>query len=140
MQSRRTAGANALFDGHLMLNCLLRIKDRREDRLQRQMTELTLQRQQTEQLGFQCQSRRKELAQALNQHLLWSGTLPSGELMAQKQAMNNLFHEEYGLAQQQRLLADAQKRLQGQLSELQRKLVSVLKKKEKLRSLLSDER
>ena len=123
-----------------MLNCLLRIKDRREDRLRRQMTELTLQRQQTEQLGFQCQSRRKDLAQALNQLLLWSGTLPWGELMAQKQAMNNLFHEEYGLAQQQRLLADAQKRLQGQLSELQRELVSVLKKKEKLRSLLSDER
>ncbi|EHM45816.1 hypothetical protein [Yokenella regensburgei] len=123
-----------------MLNCLLRIKDRREDRLRRQMTELTLQRQQTEQLGFQCQSRRKDLAQALNQLLLWSGTLSSGELMAQKQAMNNLFHEEYGLAQQQRLLADAQKRLQGQLSELQRELVSVLKKKEKLRSLLSDER
>ena len=140
MQSRRTAGANALFDGHLMLNCLLRIKDRREDRLRRQMMELTLQRQQTEQLGFQCQSRRKDLAQALNQLLLWSGTLSSGELMAQKQAMNNLFHEEYGLAQQQRLLADAQKRLQGQLSELQRELVSVLKKKEKLRSLLSDER
>lgn len=112
-----------------MLNCLLRIKDRREDRLRRQMTELTLQRQQTEQLGFQCQSRRKDLAQALNQLLLWSGTLSSGELMAQKQAMNNLFHEEYGLAQQQRLLADAQKRLQGQLSELQRELVSVLKKK-----------
>ncbi|WP_392336391.1 hypothetical protein [Pantoea stewartii] len=112
-----------------MLNCLLRIKDRREHRLLRQMTELTLQLQQTEQLCFQCQSRRKDLIQALNQLLLWSGTLPSGELMAQKQAMNNLFHEEYGLAQQQRLLADAQKRLQGQLSELQRELVSVLKKK-----------
>lgn len=123
-----------------MLNYLLRIKDRREDRLRRQMKELTLQCQQTEQLRFQCQSRRKELAQTLNQHLLWSGTLPSGELMAQKQAMNNLFHEEYALAQQQRLIADARKRLQGQLSELQRKLVSVLKKKEKLRSLLRDER
>lgn len=140
MQSRRAAGANALFDGHLMLNCLLRIKDRREDRLRRHMTELTLQRQQTEQLSVQCQSRRKDLAQALNQLLLWSGTLPSRELMAQKQAMNNLFHEEYGLSQQQRLLADAQKRLQGQLSDLQRELMSVLKKKEKLRSLLNDER
>lgn len=140
MQSRRTAGANALFNGHLILNCLLRIKDRREDRLRRQMMELTLQCQQTEQLDFQCHSRRKDLAQALNQHLLWSGTLPSRELMAQKQVMNDLFHEEYGLAQQQRLLADAQKRLQRQLSELQRELVSVLKKKEKLRSLLSDER
>jgi hypothetical protein len=123
-----------------MLNCLLRIKDRREDRLRRQMTELTLQRQQTEQLSVQCESRRKDLAQALNQLLLWSGTLPSRELMAQKQAMNNLFHEEYGLAQQQRLLADAQKRLQGKLSDLQRELMSVLKKKEKLRSLLNDER
>lgn len=140
MQSRRSAGANALFDAHLMLNCLLRIKDRREDSLRRQMTELTLQRQQTEQLSFQCQSRRKNLAQALNHLLLWSGTLASRELMAQKQAMNNLFHEEYGLAQQQRLLADAQKRLQEQLSDLQRELMSVLKKKEKLRSLLSDER
>lgn len=139
MQSRRNAGANALFDGHLMLNCLLRVKDRREDRLRRQMTELTQQLQQTEQLDFECQTRRKNLAQALNQLLLWSGTLPSRELMAQKQAMNDLFHEEYGLAQQQRLLADAQKRLQGQLSELQRELVSVMKKKEKLRSLLSDE-
>ena len=123
-----------------MLNCLLRIKDRREDRLRRQMTELTQQRQQTEQLNFQCQSRRKDLAQALNQLLLWSGTLPSRELMEQKQAMNDLFHEEYSLAQQQRLLVDAQKRLQGQLTELQRELVSVLKEKEKLRSLLSDER
>ncbi|WP_448868770.1 hypothetical protein [Enterobacter ludwigii] len=122
-----------------MLNCLLRIKDRREDRLRRQITELTQQHQQTEQLDFQCQSRRKDLAQALNQLLLWSGTLPSHELMAQKQAMNNLFHEEYNLAQQQRLLADAQKRLQGQLRELQRELVSIMKKKEKLRSLLSDE-
>lgn len=140
MQSRRTSGAHALFNGHLMLNCLLRIKDRREERLRRQMMELTQQRQQTEQLDFQCQTRRKDLAQALNQRLLWSGTLPSRELMAQKQAMNDLFHEEYCLAQQQRLLADAQNRLQGQLSELQRELVSVLKKKEKLRSLLSDER
>ncbi|MFP2694237.1 hypothetical protein ACLETS_23935 [Enterobacter ludwigii] len=122
-----------------MLNCLLRIKDRREDRLRRQITELTQQHQQTEQVDFQCQSRRKDLAQALNQLLLWSGTLPSHELMAQKQAMNNLFHEEYNLAQQQRLLADAQKRLQGQLRELQRELVSIMKKKEKLRSLLSDE-
>lgn len=123
-----------------MLKCLLRIKNRREDRLRRQMTELTQQRQQTEQLDFQCQTRRKDLMQALNQLLLWSGTLPSRELMAQKQAMNDLFHEEYNLAQQQCLLADAQKRLQGQLSELQRELVSVMKKKEKLRSLLSHER
>lgn len=140
MQSRRTTGTNALFDGHLMLNCLFRIKERREERLLRQMTELTQQLQQTEQLYFQCRSRRKGLAQALNQLLLWSGTLPSGELMVQKQAMNNLYHEEYGLAQQQRLLADALKRLQGQLSEMQQQLVSVMKKKEKLRSLLSDER
>lgn len=123
-----------------MLNCLFRIKERREERLLRQMTELTQQLQQTEQLYFQCRSRRKGLAQALNQLLLWSGTLPSGELMVQKQAMNNLYHEEYGLAQQQRLLADALKRLQGQLSEMQQQLVSVMKKKEKLRSLLSDER
>lgn len=123
-----------------MLNCLLRIKDRREDRLRRKIAELKQQRQQAEQLNFQYQNRRKELSQALSQHLIWSGTLPSRELMAQKQLMNSLFHEEYGLAQQQRLLADAQKRLQGQLSELQRELVSVLKKKEKLRSLLSDER
>ncbi|ENP5941686.1 hypothetical protein ACDZ68_004062 [Salmonella enterica] len=123
-----------------MLNCLLRIKDRREDRLRRQVKELTQQLQQTEQLDFQCQTRRKDLAQALNQLLLWSGTLPSSELMAQKRAMNDLFHEEFGLAQQQRLLADAQKRLQEQLSKLQRELVSVMKKKEKLRSLLSDER
>lgn len=122
-----------------MLNCLLRIKDHREDRLRRQMTELSKQLQQTEQLDFQCKTRRKDLAQGLNQLFLWSGTLPSRELMAQKQAMNDLFYEEYGLAQQQRLLADAQKRLQGQLSELQRELVSVMKKKEKLRSLLSDE-
>ncbi|WP_447783561.1 hypothetical protein [Enterobacter asburiae] len=123
-----------------MLACLLKIKDRREDRLRRQMKALTQQLQQTEQLDFQCQTRRKDLSQALNQLLLWSGTLPSRELMAQKQAMNDLFHEEYGLAQQQRLLADAQKRLQEQLSKLQRELVSVMKKKEKLRSLLSDER
>lgn len=139
MQYRRTASANVLFDGHLMLNSLLRIEARREDRLRRQITGLTQQCQQTEQLDFQCQSRRKDLALALNQLLLWSGTLPSREFMAQKQAMNNLFHEEYGLAQQQRLLADAQKRLQGQLSELQRELVNVLKKKEKLRSLLNNE-
>lgn len=122
-----------------MLNSLLRIEVRREDRLRRKITGLTQQLQQTEQLDFQCQTRRKDLTLTLNQLLLWSGTLLSCEFMAQKQAMNNLFHEEYGLAQQQRLLADAQKRFQGQLSELQRELVSVLKKKEKLRSLLNNE-
>lgn len=140
MQSRRTSSANAFFNGHLMLNSLLKIENRRENRLRRKITDLTQQCQQTEQLNFQFQTRRKDLALTLNQILLWSGTLPSREFMAQKQTMNNLFHEEYSLAQQLRLLTDAQKRLQGQLRELQQELVSVMKKKEKLRSLLNDER
>lgn len=140
MRSRRTAGTNALSDRHLILNCLLRIKDRREERLQRQMKELDQQRQQTELLGFQCQSGRHDLMQKLNQLLLWSGTLSAGELMEQKQVMHDLFHEEYDLAQQQQQLADEQKRLREKISGLQQMLVSVMKKKEKLRSLLSNER
>ncbi len=123
-----------------MLNCLLRIKDRREERLRRQMKELDQQRQQTELLDFQCQSGRHDLMQKLNQLLLWSGTLSAGELMEQKQVMHDLFHEEYDLAQQQQQLADEQKRLREKLCRLQQMLVSVMKKKEKLRSLLSNER
>ncbi|HDF2343668.1 TPA: hypothetical protein PC598_003286 [Morganella morganii] len=123
-----------------MLNCLLRIKDRRGERLRRQIKELDQQRQQTELLDFQCQSCRHDLMQKLNQLLLWSGTLSAGELMMQKQVMHDLFHEEYDLAQQQRLLADEQKQLLEKLSGLQQALVSVMKKKEKLRSLLSNER
>lgn len=123
-----------------MLNCLLRIKDRREERLRRQMKELDQQRQQTELLDFQYQSGRHDLMQKLNQLLLWSGTLSAGELMEQKQVMHDLFHEEYDLAQQQQRLADEQKRLWEKLCRLQQMLVSVMKKKEKLRSLLSNER
>ncbi|HBH7053573.1 TPA: hypothetical protein KV183_003057 [Morganella morganii] len=123
-----------------MLNCLLRIKDRREERLRRQMKELDQQRQQTELLDFQYQSGRHDLMQKLNQLLLWSGTLSAGELMEQKQIMHDLFHEEYDLAQQQQQLADEQKRLREKISGLQQMLVSVMKKKEKLRSLLSNER
>lgn len=123
-----------------MLNCLLRIKDRREERLRRQMKELDQQRQQTELLDFQYQSGRHDLMQKLNQLLLWSGTLSAGELMEQKQVMHDLFHEEYDLAQQQQQLADEQKQLREKISRLQQMLVSVMKKKEKLRSLLSNER
>ncbi len=139
MPSRRTAGAHALFDGHLTLSCLLRIKDRQEERLRRQITELTQQQQKTEHLCRQCREQRHELTQRLNQILTWSGTLPACELMEQKQTMNDLFQEEYGLAQQQRLLSQTQKRLQEQLSQLQAELVSIMKKKEKLRSLLNHE-
>lgn len=123
-----------------MLNCLLRIKDRREERLRRQMKELDQQRQQTELLDFQYQSGRHDLMQKLNQLLLWSGTLSAGELMEQKQIMHDLFHEEYDLAQQQQQLADEQERLREKISGLQQMLVIVMKKKEKLRSLLSNER
>ncbi|MDH0354253.1 hypothetical protein [Morganella sp. GD04133] len=104
------------------------------------MKELDQQRQQTELLDFQYQSGRHDLMQKLNQLLLWSGTLSAGELMEQKQIMHDLFHEEYDLAQQQQQLADEQERLREKISGLQQMLVSVMKKKEKLRSLLSNER
>lgn len=122
-----------------MFNCLLKIKDRREDRLRRQITELTRQYQQAEQHCFQCRSRREALAQTLEQHLFWSGTLPVGKLMEKKQVMNRLFNEEQDLAQQMSLLADTQNQLQARISQLKREQVSIMKKKEKLRSLLNDE-
>lgn len=123
-----------------MLHCLLRIKDRREERLRRQMKELNHQLQQMEQLDFQYQTYRNNLIKKRNQLLFWSGTLSAYELMAQKQVMHDLFHEECDLAQRQRLLADGQKQLLGKLSGLKQALVSVMKKKEKLRSLLINER
>ncbi|NLS55329.1 hypothetical protein GJ675_17050 [Hafnia alvei] len=122
-----------------MLHCLLKIKDRREDRLRRQMAELTRQRVQTEVMQRKCQARRDELMQLLNQILTWSGTLLANALMEQKQTMGGLFHEEHSLALQQRSLLDAQKRLQERLNVLHQELIIVMKKKEKLKELLSNE-
>lgn len=139
MRSRRTADTNALFDGHMMLSCLLRIKERREERLRRQMTKVMQQQQRAEQLCLRCKARRSELAQTLNQILTWSGTLLSSELIEQKQVMNDLFHEEYRLSQQHILLSDTQNMLQEQLSQLQQDLIIIMKKKEKLRILLNHE-
>ncbi|MGL5701167.1 MAG: hypothetical protein ACRCYL_18480 [Kluyvera sp.] len=122
-----------------MLDCLFKIKGRREDRLRRQMREVTHLHQQAEQQRLQCQAQRDELTQKLFLALSWSGTLTAGELMMQKQTMNNLFREECSVAQQQRSLADTQRRLQEQLNQLRCELVKIMKKKEKLRSLLNDE-
>ena len=139
MQSRRTAATATLSDGQLMLHCLLKIKDRREDRLRRQMAELTRQAMQTEVMQHKCQAQRAELTQLLNQILTWSGTLTASALMEQKQKMGRLFHEEHGLALQQRSLLETQKRLQERLSMLHQELIIVMKKKEKLKGLLNDD-
>lgn len=139
MQSRRTAGSATLSDGQLMLRCLLKIKDRREDRLRRKMAEITRQQMQTEVLQTQCQMQRTELTEQLNQILTWSGTLLASDLITQKKRMGRLFHDEHCLAQQQCSLSELQKRLLDRLSELQRELVIIMKKKEKLRGLLTNE-
>lgn|SRR5471032_99619 len=139
MQRRRTAAQATRSDGRLTLRCLLKIKDRREDRVRRQMAELSGQQRQIEAEQQQCQVRRTELASALNHLLTWSGTLLASALLAQKQKMNGLFHQEYHLALKQRSLLDRQKNVQARWDGLHRELLVVMKKKEKLRSLLNNE-
>ncbi|CNL66091.1 type III secretion system protein SsaO [Yersinia aldovae] len=139
MQYRRTAATATLSDGQLMLHCLLKIKERREDRLRRQMAELTRQHMQTEVMQNQCQVRRTELAQLQNQLLTWSGTLPANELLEQKQKMGSLFHEVHSMAMQQCTLSDTQKQLQQRLDVLHQELIIIMKKKEKIRGLLNNE-
>ncbi len=139
MQSRRTAATTTLSDGQVMLHCLLKIKERREDRLHRQMAELTRQHMQMEVMQNQSRARCAELAQLQNQILTWSGTLQAKELVEQKQKMGSLFHETHSLALQQRSLLDRQKQLQNRLDVLHQELVVIMKKKEKIRGLLNNE-
>jgi len=103
------------------------------------MAELSGQQRQIEAEQQQCQVRRTELASALNHLLTWSGTLLASALLAQKQKMNGLFHQEYHLALKQRSLLDRQKNVQARWDGLHRELLVVMKKKEKLRSLLNNE-
>jgi len=117
----------------------MNIKKRRENRLRRQIAELTQQHKQLDVNQRQCRDRRTELFQMLNQILSWSGILHAHELLAQKQRMSILFHEEHNLAQQQRYLSDSQQQLQERLTSLHGELLIILKNKEIIKEILNGE-
>ena len=139
MRHRNVVGTTAPSDRELKLRALLRIKDRREDRLRRQILLFTRQLQHTEDAHRQSQERHDMRKNALQQMLSWSGTLSVNELMMQKQKMSELCTEVHHLSQRLQMLAATQKRLQEKITQLRQERVSVMRKKEKLRSLLADE-
>lgn len=139
MPNRRTAAQHAHADGELMLNDLLRVKDHREARLRRQMMQFKRQQAQIENDIMVCRSHRDEVTQQLQGWLGWSGVLVSHKLLDHKQAMQGLHHQQQELVQHQQTLRQTRSQLQAEQDRLRQSLLLVMRKKEKLRSLLNDE-
>lgn len=139
MPRRRTVEKPAPTSQQLMLRCLLKIKDRREDQLRSQL--VMLERQQQQLLGEQQdnQRRREALMEKLADLLAWQGILASGKLLNKKQRMGELFNQERKLATQQQALLSALQQLENQQKERRSELFSMMKNKEKIRMILADE-
>ncbi|WP_253376725.1 hypothetical protein [unidentified bacterial endosymbiont] len=139
MRTRSIAAQNATTDRQLILLSILKVKEHSEDKLRRQLTELIKTQQTLEVSKANCAEIRAGLRHTLGQMLAWSGTLPASLLQQKKGQMNQLFHHENVLAAQERLLSDEIKKVQAHQATLQQNVIILLKKKEKIRSLLRGE-
>lgn len=139
MQRRHTAGKTAPSANQLMLRCILKIKERREEQLRMQISALENQQQQVADDQYHCQQCRDELHTTLADLLAWHGTLSSRKLVAKKQQMGKLFNQERELATLQQALLNTSHRLASQQGKRQAELFILMKKKEKIRMALADE-
>lgn len=139
MLYRRVAAQHAQPDEKVMLHDLLRIKTHRETVLRRQLMHLTREQDDIEIKRLACQTRRTELAQRHQCWLAWSGVASSSELLQRKCALEAMFEKDQALRQDQASLLETQSNLRTAQNKLQQQLMVVMKKKEKLRSLLNDE-
>lgn len=140
MPRRGAAGKTASSDVQLMMRCLLKIKDRRETQLRKQIAALEHRQHKLADEQQYCQLCRVEVVTKLIELLTWQGIQACEKLLAKKQQMGELFNRERELATQQRRLHSSRQQLESQQENLQKELTIILKKKEKIRVILADER
>ncbi len=138
MSSRSVIATAKCAGNTLMLLALLDIKQRREIALRRQLVLQRSQLQQLEQDMCTCATHRTLLAEKRNAWLAWSGTRISDELLAHKQTLMTLRDEDLQLLANQMALSDEQRAVLLQQDAVRQALNVVMKKKEKLHSVLND--
>lgn len=121
-----------------MLQILLAIKQCREIALRRQLVQQRSQLQQLEQDMCTCSAHRTLLAEKRNAWLAWSGTRIGDEMLAHKQTLMTLRNEDQQLMANQMALSDEQRAVLAQQDVVRQALNVVMKKKEKLHSVLND--
>ncbi|MCW2486837.1 hypothetical protein J5069_13135 [Candidatus Symbiopectobacterium sp. NZEC127] len=137
--SSRSVTATAKCAGHAMtLRALLAIKQRREIALRRQLAQQRSQLRQLEQDIYTCSTHRALLAEKRNAWLGWSGTRISDELLAHKQTLMALRDEDQQWMANQIALSEEQRAVLAQQYAIRQALNVVMKKKEKLHSVLND--
>lgn len=140
MSYRNASGKNEKAHSDLIFSRLLKINKLREARLHRQ--KLLFDKQQHALLSEmqRCRSRLAEVTLRLKVLLNWQGTSASQALMEKKRKMAALFSQGQKLLAQQWQLQDHQQQLENQRSEIQKGLILLMKKNEKIAQVLADER
>lgn len=138
MPSRRFASHAAQSDGTVILGDLLRVKTHREERLRRQIMRVKREQHAIEDKLVACGSLRAELTQSHQHWLGWSGEAMGHQLQSHKHRMASVFDQYQSLLQYQRALHAERDRLGELQALLRQQLLSVMKKKEKMRGLLQD--
>lgn len=138
MSSRPVTTTTKRTGNTMMLRALLAIKQRREIALRRQLAHQRSQLQQLEQDMCTCSTHRALLAEQRNAWLVWSGTRISNELLAHKQTLMVLRAEDQRWMANQLALSEEQHTVVAQQDAVRQALHVVMKKKEKLHSVLND--
>lgn len=138
MSSRRSVATARDADRTLMLRDLLSIKQRRETSLRRQIAQQNSQLRQLEQDMCRCSASRALLAEKRYAWLAWSGTRMSDELLEYKQTLMKLHEDDQQWIARQQTLSDEQCAIVASQNGVREALHIVMKKKEKLYSLLND--
>lgn len=139
MRSDQANRSTVQDNPQLILRHLLKIKQRREQRLRRLTMDLNRKQGEIQIKINQNQCRRAELLAALEEKIKWSGTGSRNELMGYKREMELLFREERQQVIGRQTLNNDLKQVQTYQEEVKTELNLIMKKQEKLRILLEDD-
>lgn len=139
MVQRRTSGNTVAPLQIVTLRALLKTIKRREIQLRHQLVVLEQQRQQLCAKQYHCQSNRAEVGARLADLLSWQGVQTSRQALENKRQMSELFSEKQKIMATERQLQSDQQQLEQQRTAIQGGLAIVLKRKEKIDQVLTDE-
>ena len=140
MSYRNASGKNEKAHSDLIFSRLLKINKLREARLHRQKAIFDKQQYALRSEMQRCRSRLAEVTLRLKVLLNWQGTSATQALMEKKRKMAALFSQGQKLLAQQWQLQDHQQQLENKRSEIQKGLILLIKKNEKIARVLADER
>lgn len=140
MRHRQSAAAAYATDRQQLLKALLRLKAQREARLRRALAKVSHDERQNEAATGEGDARLAQLARTRHDLLSRRGVATVGGLGRSAREMQGVLQRVYALSGELRHLRQARATLQARRRDLQEARVILMKKQEKLKLVLTDER